>query len=630
MRRIPADEWKPVGGITLEPNAEAAVKSDYNCLVVAGPGAGKTELLAQRACYLLETGLCPEPRIILAISFKRDAAKNLAERVARRCGRDLARRFHSLTYDAFAKSIVDRFKWALPDDYRPSDDYEVETTARKEDFQEWLGYLDISLDEFDAVDIETVRQGLCKYKLPLNADNLSDLHDRVISKLWAYMLHEIKPSRLTFPMISRLAELILRSNPLLLNALRTCYSHVFLDEFQDTTGVQYELLLSAFRESRAVLTAVGDYKQRIMGWAGALPYVMEAFLRDFRAVRRDLFCNHRSVPRLVRMQQVFAHYLDPTLPKPALSVNEERDTGICKVVLFTDFKQEARAIARKIAHLIQTEKLSPRDIAILVKQKVSQYTSEIIRELNALGVRARNESDMQDLLSEPCVEVAMSVFQLAMGERNPRAWQDILHLLAGLRGIVSEDLHISSLEQEFQEFLITLETECREVERSPSEEGVSRLMARLFEFIGFQAFKNYHPQYRQGAHLEEVVKDATRHLSTYLSELRDFRAAVGAFRGDDSVPIMTIHKSKGLEYDTVFFVGLEDGAFWSYERQSDEDDCAFFVAFSRAKRRVYFTFSRLRNSGRGGSLKDETRDRIRTLYDLLMEAGAEMVDYTAR
>jgi DNA helicase-2/ATP-dependent DNA helicase PcrA len=116
MSRIPPDMWKSVGGIDLEPNAEKAVRSNDNCLVIAGPGAGKTELLAQRACYLLETGLCPEPQSILAISFKRDAARNLSDRVERRCGRDLARRFHSFTYDACAKSLVDRFMYSLPED----------------------------------------------------------------------------------------------------------------------------------------------------------------------------------------------------------------------------------------------------------------------------------------------------------------------------------------------------------------------------------------------------------------------------------------------------------------------------------------------------------------------------------
>src|SRR5437660_1650679 len=108
-RLIKPSEWRPEGIRSLEPAAERAVKSQINTLVVAGPGAGKTELLAQRACYLLNSGLCPHPRRILAISLKRDAAKNLRERVKLRCGAEFARRFDSLTFDAFSKSLLDRF-----------------------------------------------------------------------------------------------------------------------------------------------------------------------------------------------------------------------------------------------------------------------------------------------------------------------------------------------------------------------------------------------------------------------------------------------------------------------------------------------------------------------------------------
>ncbi|WVV49583.1 UvrD-helicase domain-containing protein [Pseudomonas sp. NA13] len=74
-----------------------------NRSVIAGPGAGKTELLAQRAAFLLQTDAAPSPRRILAISFKRDAASNLAARVRQRCHHTHASRFDSMTFDAFAK-----------------------------------------------------------------------------------------------------------------------------------------------------------------------------------------------------------------------------------------------------------------------------------------------------------------------------------------------------------------------------------------------------------------------------------------------------------------------------------------------------------------------------------------------
>ena len=124
-RSIEPDAWTPVGIDALEDNALEVVRSTNNRSVIAGPGSGKTELLAQRACYLLQCGISPPPQRILAISYKRDAAANLAARVRARTHPDLAHRFDSLTFDAFAKSLIDRFGQALPEAFRPTPDYEI-------------------------------------------------------------------------------------------------------------------------------------------------------------------------------------------------------------------------------------------------------------------------------------------------------------------------------------------------------------------------------------------------------------------------------------------------------------------------------------------------------------------------
>ena len=108
---IAPDAWAPADGLTLEPNAlRAARERQANLALTAGPGAGKTEMLAQRADFLLRTGTCRYPKRILAISFKVDASTNLKERVKRRCGAALGRRFDSHTFHAFAKRIIDRFR----------------------------------------------------------------------------------------------------------------------------------------------------------------------------------------------------------------------------------------------------------------------------------------------------------------------------------------------------------------------------------------------------------------------------------------------------------------------------------------------------------------------------------------
>src|ERR1700712_4275548 len=105
---IAISQWVPAAALSLEPNALAAIKAtDRNLALTAGPGGGKTEMLAQRADFLLRTGSCRYPNRILAISFKVDASQNLKARVRKRCGADLATRFDSYTFHAFAKRIID-------------------------------------------------------------------------------------------------------------------------------------------------------------------------------------------------------------------------------------------------------------------------------------------------------------------------------------------------------------------------------------------------------------------------------------------------------------------------------------------------------------------------------------------
>ena len=82
---ITPQDWEPVDGLTLEPNAlEAAKEIERSLALTAGPGAGKTEMLAQRADFLFRTGTCPYPKRILAISFKVDASRNLKQRIKTR------------------------------------------------------------------------------------------------------------------------------------------------------------------------------------------------------------------------------------------------------------------------------------------------------------------------------------------------------------------------------------------------------------------------------------------------------------------------------------------------------------------------------------------------------------------
>lgn len=622
-RFVPRASWRPVGVDSLEPNALRVVRDELNGLVVAGPGAGKTELLAQRACYLLQTGTCRPPCQILAISFKKDAAANLRERVRKRCGDELARRFHSMTFDALAKGLVDRFRRALPDEYRPSPDYEIDFDIQKRT-RELLDDLAGEATGLTTADVSGIspdpfyRRDFVGRALPISTAEPQSVETRAAAALWHFLLKGGPKSRLDFAMIGRLAELLLRFNPLLLRALRRSYSHVFLDEFQDTTRIQYTLTRTMFRGSGAVLTAVGDSKQRIMVWAGALDRIFEVYRDDFRAEVRNLVMNYRSAPRLVRIQETLIAAIEPGTPTPQAADDGGDGEGECRVLLYPNHEREAAHLAELAVGWVFGDRVKPRDICVLTRNKPADYTDVLIREFAGRGVKSRVETDLQDLLVEPLVRVAMDTLGLAVRGRDPEAWTSLVGLLRNIRGLDESDPRARQVERDLSKACARIGGALRVPDCDLAI--VRRELAVFFDFLGLDAFRRLYPQYLQGTYIREKFRDFTDHLWRCYEANGEWQQALADLTGADTIPIITVHKSKGLEYHTVLFMGLEDSALWNFAGQSDEERRGFFVAFSRAKKRVLFTFCEKRARG-GGTAVAQSRRKIGELYELLERAG---------
>ncbi|MBF1114802.1 MAG: ATP-dependent helicase [Solobacterium sp.] len=604
--------WCPADGFILESEAMETVLNDKNTLVVAGPGAGKTELLAQRACFLLETNTCRYPKKILAISFKKDAADNLRERVEVRCGKELALRFESKTYDAFAKEIVDRFKNSLDESYRPLNDYKIAGTKDVKKAFEIAG-LNFSGNqtEFSRV----YGNKLSTNTLPLHPDFI----DKIFIDAWNVLLkgsrHNNFESSLTFEMISRLAEYLIRTNRYIKKAIEMTYSHVFLDEFQDTTSIQYELVKTCFVQTGTIITAVGDTKQRIMLWAGARKSIFEDFQNDFSSQKRTLIMNHRSAPRLVEIQKAMYNRLneDPI----DLKTNEKWDQadGEAYLRLFEDHIKEADVLSEEINSLISTG-VKINEICILVKQKVDDYSREIINKLLTYNIKARNEAVYQELLKEDVIKILVSLFRLASNVGKPDDWDYIYDVLCELYGIDE-----SCKPEILNKFISKIGLMINDIEINlniANEEQFSELVDSKVRDISYERFASKFQQYKSKDYFDGLVDEFKRLVWIEYNETKDWIKAIDNFEGKNSIPIMTIHKSKGLEYDTIFFIGLEDSAFWAFKNQPHEDRCAFFVALSRAKRRIDFTFSKNRPLK---YLNIQKHNSINEFYELFKETG---------
>jgi superfamily I DNA/RNA helicase len=609
----------------LEPTANQVVRSSSNTLVVAGPGAGKTELLAQRACFLVETGTCSASRRILAISFKRDAAKNLRERVQKRCG-DHAQRFDSYTLDAFAKGLVDRFLLALPEAWRPRIGYEVMTRGMTvHEMREWLdgaeipeGHAQVDLESRSDNDIKRVFDRITHgHVLPYSAGNIHPMTRHWGLRWWREQLSSPlgRPS-LSFPMLNRLAAFLLRCNPKVIAALRATYTFVFLDEFQDTTEAQYDLIRAAFLGSTAVLTAVGDSKQRIMLWAGAMIDVFESYQTDFEAELHHLVSNYRSAPELVRMQHIIAQGLEAGTPL-ANAVNADL-TGSCALKEFASPEDEADHLAELIEQGIRAEGKKVRDFCILVRQRTGDMIEFLKVALSDRGIRLRDESQLQDLLAEPVVKFLLALFRLATRPRDAEAWDILVSEIATLFGLDNTD-DASKIEKEAKQLL----QHAREALNAGH--SIATLPPELVAMVGDVFFRSAYTQYRRGSYLKDTVDGLSAALQTSVVNCPSVCEAVDDVVGVNVVPAMTIHKSKGLEFHTVIFLGLEDSQWWAFSNQPDEEKRGFFVAFSRACECVYFTFCDVRDERWGRKL--QRRAQIGDLYTILKQAGVPTLNH---
>lgn len=192
--------------------------------------------------------------------------------------------------------------------------------------------------------------------------------ERKLKTVWDVMLSgsESYSPALSFNMIAKLALYIIQNNSQIKRIIRATFSHVLLDEFQDTTDIQYEIVKELFKNTEVKLTAVGDNKQRIMLWAGARKTVFEDYQSDFNAQRFKLLMNHRSAPRLVELQKNMYASLHDDPNSITASSKWSSDDGIINLIISDNSNLEANKLAQMIAEDIKGG-IKPQDIALLCK-----------------------------------------------------------------------------------------------------------------------------------------------------------------------------------------------------------------------------------------------------------------------
>lgn len=523
---IKPERWAPSLGIRLEKSAWEVIRECARSVILtAGPGAGKTEVLAQRADFLLRTNSCRYPKRILAVSFKTDASRNLKQRIQLRCGWDYASRFDSVTFHGFAKRLIDKFRPVLADEAL-SQDYVIGPTY-------------------------------------------------------------IAGKQITFKHLLPFAIQIVKESEMARNAIRKTYSHVFLDEFQDCTAEQYELIKLLFLGTPTILTAVGDTKQTIMGWAGALDGIFKTYADDFEARPLRLFRNFRSQPSLLRMQNDVIREIDASAVMPDELI--EGDGGEILAGHFRNSADEAQALADLVHHWIADEGVPPSEIAILIPRQVEEYGELLMEQLSLRGIPFRNDHELQDFLKEPAARLVIDYLTCLYGQGEAQAWSRLMEQFAPFE----DDDSRSSVHRIFEE---TYRAHARQIKKARQSESPYcawwELTSELLKKIGYSALTALSADYHSKQRLIEVIRETRDRIKVHLAIQTDLPKALARLSDDAAVRFLTMHKSKGLEFHSVIVVGVETQTFWG---KLAEERCVFFVGVSRAKQRLVLTTTDFRS-----------------------------------
>jgi len=451
----------------------------------------------------------------------------LKSRVSVRCGHQLASRFDSYTFHAFAKRLVDIFRTHLRGQDALNEDYTIGS-------------------------------------------------------------NRISKTQITFDDMVPLANDIVSECVLARNSIQSTYSDVFLDEFQDCTQAQYSLVINAFKRTGVRIVAVGDTKQKIMGWAGALDGIFVNFGEDFKALPLNLYQNFRSQVRIRRVQNRMVLDIDQPAAVPESQISGPE--GIVAHEAFEKDDDEAMWIGEAVKQWTSVG-VPLSEIAILCNTQPHLYAFKIMAALKERGIAYRNEQEVQDLFFEPIFELIVDFLVLLTGGSEPDAWERFNQAV----GYNSIDDDGDAKARGWSQFV---QDQKRAVHASKDFGPVWQSVELMLQRLGLEEIRIMSPDYENKQRLIDVVGEIKAHVAEYFGATSSFAEALKALGRTEAVRILTIHKCKGLEFHSVIVQGVENETFFNSQ---DAAQCAYFVAISRAKKRLVVTTSAYREKPKGAN-----------------------------
>ena len=619
-----------------ENQRNAVAYIDGPSLVIAGAGSGKTRVLTYKIAYLLSKGV--EPYNILALTFTNKASREMKERIDMLVGGNKARylwmgTFHSVfyrilraeataigfksnftIYDASdAKSLV---KSIIKDMQLDDKVYKANTIANRISWaknllltpEEYASDADCYLSD-KAQRIPAVRDVYRIYAMRCKASDVMDFDDLL---LYTYKL--------------------LVSHPDICRKYSERFAYILVDEYQDTNLAQHRILFELAKANKRIC-AVGDDAQSIYGFRGAdIDNILQFCNRYEGAQLFKLERNYRSTQNIVNAAGSVILHNKGQIKKEVFSEKEEG--SLLNIFPAYSDIEEGEIVCNQISKQCREAKLSFSDIAILYRTNaqsrifeealrkraipyriyggLSFYQRKEVKDVIAyfrLAVNPNDEEAFKRVINYPTRGIGATT----IGKLTAAATQSGVGIWQVMENLESFGVSVNKgTAQKLNTFVLLISSFSEKMDK----EDVSLLSKRIVRETGIMAdlFKDNSPE---GQNRVENVTELLGGIETFVEQqkeedredqifIEDYMQRVALLtdtdKTDDDTPkltLMTIHSSKGLEFSSVFIVGIEEGLFPSlcaaYDvREKEEERRLFYVAITRAKEYCTLSYSKSR------------------------------------
>ena len=632
-----------------ENQLDAVMHKDGPALIIAGPGSGKTRVITSRIAWLINNEKIPIQEIA-ALTFTNKAANEMKNRI-----------FHMLdippikflpnigTFHSFCAYLIreNHNILNLDKNFAIYDSYD-QTAVIKRTLDELN--LDTKIYKPRIV-LSIISNAKSKIQNPETYQkNISTAYAKNIYEIYKiYQQKLIQSNALDFDDLLMKTFEMLNSNQEISNLYQEKYKYLLIDEFQDTNLIQYSIAKSIANKTNNIFV-VGDPDQSIYSWRNADITNILNFKSDYNKSKIIyLNKNYRSSQNIIDASQAVISENATNYSRQITAINEKGNLIIS--IESYDENEEAEIISKEINNIISSDKIQLKDIAIMYRTNAQSrafehylsslqipyqlvggtrfYQRQEIKDIIAylrLTLNLNDDTSLLRIINIPTRGIGKSTIDkiILYANKSNISILDAATILSD----VDEDNEISKIlsngpKKHVKSFL-NLITDINNKSQTFSVEEIITYIIDKTNYKNYLLSSLTNPEERL-ENIEELISSINNFeseggenkINLFLESVSLINDVDNLNDEQDKLTLITLHQSKGLEFDSVFLTGLEDGTLphvlsFDSENEMEEERRLMYVGITRAKRRLYLS----RVFKRGGWGKSELKEPSRFLFDI--------------